>query len=171
MDNFLDNCFGSWFEPQTTFERLALDPPVLQAIGVVAVVNILEGLRLGGIWGAIFQPLGGLLGWAVLSGLLWGLLQLVAQPVSYLRLLTLTGFASLPWLLIPPMAVLGGPVGGVITLGLIVWFVGLQTWAVSVATALDWWRVVLLVPLVFIAALLALNWTLNTLLTTSGLAS
>jgi hypothetical protein len=171
VNDFLEHCYGSWFTPQETFERLALDPPVIQAAVVVAGVNLLEGLRLGGGIYPFFQVLGGGLGWAILNGLLWGLLTLVGQNLSYSRLLTLTGFASLPWLLVPAAQLLGGPVGELCILLLLVWFVALQTWAVSVATALDWWRIALLLPMTFVGALVALNWTLNSLVTTAGLSS
>ncbi|WP_218082551.1 YIP1 family protein [Anthocerotibacter panamensis] len=170
MSNFLDNCFGSWFEPQQTFERLALDPPLLQAALIIAGVNILEGLRLGGVGGACLQVFFGVVGWLLLNGLLHLLLTAFGQNPSYRRLLALTGFASLPWLLVPPGVTLGGPIGGLLVLGALVWFVALQTWAVAQATALDWWRVALLVPLTFAGALVALTWTVDSLIKTIGLS-
>lgn len=170
MSTFFDYCFGSWFEPRTAFARLAEDLPLWQAVGIVALVNLVEGFRVGGAVGAFFQVPSGLIGWLVLNGLLWLFAILVNQKIAYARLLTLTGFASLPWLLVAPAALLGGPIGGIGLLLALLWFVGLQTWAVSVAMAWPWWRVALLIPLTFVAALVALNWTVNTLMTTTGLS-
>ncbi len=169
VSDFLDDCYGSWFTPQLTFPQLT-EPRVAQALGIVAGVNFLEGLRLGGALGGMIQLVSGILGWLVLNGLLWLLLTIFQRAVSYPRLLTLTGFASLPWLILPPAQTLGGVVGQVVTVGVLVWFVALQTWAVAVASELAWWRIALLVPFTFVGALIALNWTVNSLLTTTGLS-
>ncbi len=171
MSNFLDNCFGSWFEPGVTFERLALDPPLVQAAGIVVAVNLLDGFSRNGLGGAILQGVAGGAGWLVLNGLVYLLLTTLGQRTDYQRLLTLTGFASLPWLLVAPAHILGGSLGQVVILIVLVWFVALQTWAVAQATALAWWRVAVLIPLTFLGALVALVWTINSLLITSGLGA
>jgi len=167
MNRFLDRCYGCWFTPQLTFPRLAEEVPLFQGFLVLIGVNVLDGLRLGGGVGAILQPLSATLGWLVLNGLLLVLLVLVGRTVQLPRLLTLTGFASLPWLIFGPAQIFGGWVGQVATWAVVVWFIGLQTWAVAVGTDLDWWRVALWLPFTFVGGLVALNWTLNSLLVLS----
>ncbi len=168
MNNFLDHCYGSWFEPKTWFTAQTNELSIWEGVAAVVLVNALEGLRLNGLGGIFFQTLGGLLGWVILNSLLWLLLTALGRTVALLRLLTLTGFASLPWLLVAPVAVLGGGLGNFGLSLVLVWFIGLQTWAVAVATDLAWWRVLLLLPLTFLGALLALNWTFNGVMTAMG---
>lgn len=162
----LDNIYGAWFLPQQTFYRLREQPTLLwQAILVVAWVNLVDaGQRLG------FSPLllassliSGLVGWVTLGLVLSWLGYCLGRDVPLPSLLLLTGFASLPWLLVAPAQSIGGSLGGLLSTIVVGWFLVWEVWATAIALNLPWWRIIGLVPLVFISVGLGITWLISSL--------
>jgi hypothetical protein len=163
---FLDNLYGAWFLPQQTFYRLREQPALLwQAVLVVAWVNLVDGgHRLG------FAPLllassliSGLVGWVTLGLVLSWLSYCLGRDVHLSSLLLLTGFASLPWLFVAPAQSIGGSLGGVLSIMSVGWFLIWEVWATAIALNLPWWRIIGLIPLVFVSVGLGINWLVSSL--------
>ncbi len=160
---FLDTLFGAWFMPRYTFGYLKQSPIVWQAVLVVAFINVVDtGRQSGFSWESldslIASTVTGLAGWTFMAGLLALLGYAMGRNVSFPVVLTLTGFASLPWLLLAPAQAFGAPWGALFGLGVVGWFWVSELIAIATAFEQDWWRVVWLAPLAFAAALIATIW-------------
>ncbi len=165
LPGFLDALYGVWFQPEATFQALRQAPQLGQAALVVILAKLLESVRTSGGTlnpeGLVWAAVSGLLGWVVLSALLDGLAYVFGRGVDLTMLLSLTGFASLPWLLLGPALAWGGSVGRLLSLLVLVWFVIWQLWAAAVAFELPRQRLVLLVPLTLVGGLVSLAWLTN----------
>lgn len=157
---FLDTLYGSWFEPGATFRALRDRPLIWQAALIVATLSGIDNARrLGFEAGNLMSgAVGGLLGWVILGSVLWLLSYCFGREAQLTVILMLTGFASLPWLLMAPAQALGGPVGALLGVVAISWFAVWQVWAAAVALDLAWIRVVWLIPLAFLAIGLGIGW-------------
>ncbi|MCS6959277.1 MAG: hypothetical protein RMK91_04430 [Pseudanabaenaceae cyanobacterium SKYGB_i_bin29] len=157
---FLDDIYGTLFLPHQTLTALKEQSTVWRGALVVALVNLLEGLRSGG--GTILlQLVTGLGGWYGLCWLLERLGHSLGKEVNLDRVLTLTGFASLPWLFFAPALNLGGGIGVVCGLAVVLWFVLWQLKAVAIALELQIGRVFALIPLAFAGTVVAFSLLFN----------
>ncbi|MFN5816786.1 MAG: Yip1 family protein, partial [Pseudanabaena sp.] len=104
LGTFLDRLYGTLFLPQVTFEQLKAHPSFVQAAIVIALVNALETIRLDhlSIVRIVGSVIGGSIGWVFFTFLLKQLANVFQKNVEMLELLTLTGFASLPWIFMAP---------------------------------------------------------------------
>ncbi|MBD2105053.1 hypothetical protein [Leptolyngbya sp. FACHB-261] len=171
--SFLDNLYGVWFKPKATFQSLRQFPPVGQAAAVVVLVKLLEVLRTTeGSFAPLVMigaALQGLAGWVLLTSLLNALAYVFGRAVALPIVLSLTGFASVPWLLIAPALALGPPLSGFLVLAVLLWFVVWQVWAAAVAFELPRQQLALLIPLTLVGGLVALGWLVNGVGFLSGL--
>ncbi len=160
---WLDNIYGAWFVPGQTLARLRQDPVLWQGALVVALISAVDATRqVGGDPALILVAvLGGWLRWLSVSGLLGLVGFCLGREVRLSALLTLQGFAGLPWLLVAPAQAFGSPWGGILTFMAVLWWLGWQLWAVAVAFDLAWWRLAGLIPLAFVGGLVALSWILG----------
>lgn len=164
LGTFLDRLYGTLFLPKATFEQLKANPSFIQGAIVVALVNILENLRLNqvSIFGMIWSAISGLIGWLFFTFLLKQLASVFQKQVTMPELLTLTGFASLPWLFMAPALSLS-PQSRIFTaIAVIIWFVIWQVWSASVALGIKSWKTLVIVPLAIAGGLVALIWLGNT---------
>lgn len=72
LGTFLDRLYGTLFLPKVTFEKLKAHPSFVQAAIIIALVNILETLRLNqlSILGVIWSVISGVIGWLFFTFLL-----------------------------------------------------------------------------------------------------
>jgi hypothetical protein len=165
LGTFLDRLYGTLFLPQVTFEQLKANPTFVQAFAVIVLVNILETLRLDqfSIFSIVWSVISGTIGWAFFTFLLKQLASVFQRDVAILKLLTLTGFASLPWLFMAPALSLPPQVRVFAAIAVMIWFVVWQVWGASVALGIKVWKTFAIAPLAMFGGIVALLWLGNTL--------
>jgi hypothetical protein len=150
VGDWLDDFYGSLFLPQATFTRLRSQPAPLSAALVIIIVNVLEALRTGqSIWLTPFSAASGLVGWLLLILILHRLITICQnqEPVSIATLLTLTGFASSPWIFIVPVQSLDNAWTFFLAVVVFIWFGIWQIWAAAIALGMNPRQLILLVPM------------------------
>ena len=72
LGSFLDRLYGTLFLPQATFDQLKANPSFVQAAIVIALVNMLETIRLNqfSIIGIIWSVISSTIGWIFFTFLL-----------------------------------------------------------------------------------------------------
>ena len=165
LGTFLDRLYGTLFLPQVTFEQLKDSPTFVQAFAVIVLVNILETLRLDqfSISSIVWSVISGTIGWIFFTFLLKQLANVFQRDVAILKLLTLTGFASLPWLFMAPALSLPPQFRVFAAIAVMIWFVVWQVWGASVALGIKIWKTLAIGPLALFGGLVALIWLGNTL--------
>jgi hypothetical protein len=163
LGTFLDRLYGTLFLPQTTFEQLKANPAFPQAAIVIALVNILETLRLDqlAIYRIVWSAISGIIGWVFFTFLLKQLAGVFQKQITMLELLTLTGFASLPWIFMAPALSLPPQSRFLAAIAVIIWFVIWQVWSASVALGIKSLKTLAIVPLAIAGGLVALIWVGN----------
>ncbi len=132
---FFENVYGTLFYPGETFESLKQNPPIVQAVGIVVVISILN-LFVNSVVpvtqapaaftiSIIGQAFSGLFKWVVFAAFL-ELIALIFKHGGRIKIfLTLSAFALLPWIFIGPAFLLktGGTIFSLIgiILGFVVW--------------------------------------------------
>jgi hypothetical protein len=165
LGTFLDLLYGTLFLPQVTFEQLKANPSFVQALVVIALVNILETLRLDQFFiFKIISVISGIIGWLFFTYLLKQLASVFQKNVTMPELLTLTGFASLPWLFIAPALSLPPQFRGLAAIAVIIWFIVWQIRSASVALDIKSWKTLAIVPLAIAGGVVALIWLVNTVI-------
>ncbi len=165
LGTFLDRLYGTLFLPQMTFEQLKANPTFVQAFAVIVLVNILETLRLDqfSTSSIVWSVISGTIGWVFFTFLLKQLASVFQRDVAILKLLTLTGFASLPWLFMAPALSLPPQFRVLAAIGVMIWFVVWQVWGASVALGIKVWKTFAIAPLAIFGGIVALIWLGNTL--------
>jgi hypothetical protein len=166
LGTFLDRLYGTLFLPQITFEQLKANPSFVQAIVVIALVNILETLRLDQFFivRIIWSVISGIIGWLFFTYLLKQLASVFQKNVTMPELLTLTGFASLPWLFMAPALSLPPQFRVLAAIAVIIWFIVWQIRSASVALDIKSWKTLAIVPLAIAGGVVALIWLVNTVI-------
>lgn len=167
--SFLDHLYGIWFTPQQTFKALKDKPDLFQASLVVVGLNIIDLGRQSGFvptsgWavvGGIWSVLTGVLGWILIAVLLKWLAYCFGRPCNFITLLSLIGFAGIPWIFLAPAQAIGGPLGLLLGLGAMSWFWICEIQAVAVAFDQSWEAMIGLLPLTVLAGFLALGWAFS----------
>ena len=164
LGTFLDRLYGTLFLPQLTFEQLKANPSFIQAAIVIALANILETLRLdqANLARIIWSIISGVIGWLFFTFLLKQLASVFQKQVTMLELLTLTGFASLPWLLMAPALSLPPRFRIPTAIAVIIWFIVWQIWSASVALEIKKRRTLVIIPMAIAGGIVALIWLGNT---------
>lgn len=164
LGTFLDRLYGTLFLPQSTFEQLRANPSLWQAAIVIALVNILETLRINqfSIFRMIWSVISSLIGWLFFTFLLKQLAAVFQKDIKLVNLLTLTGFASLPWLFMAPALSLPSQLRILVAIAVIIWFIVWQVWSASVALEIRNWKALAIVPLAVSGGIVALIWLGNT---------
>lgn len=164
LGTFLDRLYGTLFLPQLTFEQLKANPSFIQAVIVIALANILETLRLdqANLARIIWSIISGVIGWLFFTFLLKQLASVFQKQVTMLELLTLTGFASLPWLLMAPALSLPPRFRIPTAIAVIIWFIVWQIWSASVALGIKRRRTLAIIPMAIAGGIVALIWLGNT---------
>lgn len=164
LGTFLDRLYGTLFLPQVTFEHLKAEPSFVQAAIVIALVNILETLRLDQfvIYRIIWSVISGFIGWVFFTFLLKQLANVFQKNIKMRELLTLTGFASLPWLFMAPALSLSSQFRVLAAIAVLIWFVVWQIWSASVVLGIKIWKTLAIVPLAIFGGIVALIWLGNT---------
>lgn len=165
LGTFLDRLYGTLFLPQVTFEQLNAHPSFVQAAIVIALVNALETIRLDhlSIVRIIGSVIGGSIGWVFFTFLLKQLANVFQKNVEMLELLTLTGFASLPWIFMAPALSLPPQSRFLGAIAVIIWFIVWQVWSASVALGIKSWKTLAIIPLAIAGGIVALIWLGNTI--------
>ena len=163
LGTFLDRLYGTLFLPKVTFEQLKAHPSFVQAAIIIALVNILETLRLNqlSILGVIWSVISGVIGWLFFTFLLKQLAGVFQKNVTLSELLTLTGFASIPWLFIAPALSLPSQYRVLAAIAVIIWFIIWQVRSASVALGIKSWKTLAIVPLAIAGGVVALVWLGN----------
>jgi len=164
LGTFLDRLYGTLFLPQTTFEQLKANPSFIQAAIVIALANILETLRLdqANFFRIIWSMISGAIGWLFFTFLLKQLASVFQKQVTMPELLTLTGFASLPWLLMAPALSLPSRFRIPAAIAVIIWFIVWQIWSASVALSIKKRKTLVIIPMAIAGGIVALIWLGNT---------
>lgn len=164
LGTFLDRLYGTLFLPQVTFEQIKANPNFVQAAIVIALVNILETLRLDqfAIYRIIWSVISGFIGWVFFTFLLKQLANVFQKKIEMQELLTLTGFASLPWLFMAPALSLSPQFRVLAAIAVLIWFIVWQVWSASVALGIKIWKTLAIVPLAIFGGIVALIWLGNT---------
>ncbi|MBD2178046.1 YIP1 family protein [Pseudanabaena sp. FACHB-1998] len=163
LGTLLDRLYGTLFLPQVTFEQLKAYPSVAQGAIVIALVNSLETIRLDQL--SLFRIVGsvisGLIGWLFFTFLLKQLAEVFQKNVQLVELLTLTGFASLPWIFMAPALSLPPQSRFLAAIAVIIWFIVWQIWGASVVLGIKIWKTLAIVPLAISGGVVALIWLGN----------
>lgn len=164
LGSFLDRLYGTLFLPQATFEKLKANPSFVQAVIVIALVNILETIRLNqfSIIGIIWSVISSTIGWIFFTFLLKQLANVFQSNIKLVELLTLTGFASLPWLFMAPALSLPIQYRTLAAIAVIIWFIIWQIWSAAVGLGIKRWKAIAIVPMAIAGGLVALIWLGNT---------
>jgi len=164
LGTFLDRLYGTLFLPQITFEQLKANPSFIQAAIVIALANILETLRLdqANFSRIIWSIISGAIGWLFFTFLLKQLASVFQKQVTMPELLTLTGFASLPWLLMAPALSLPSRFRIPAAIAVIIWFIVWQIWSASVALSIKKRKTLVIIPMAIAGGIVALIWLGNT---------
>jgi hypothetical protein len=156
---FLERVYGVLFLPGETFAHLRSQPATLEAALTIILIRGLESLRSGqGAVGTLLGMVLALVGWSLLCRVLWSLGAIYGRVVSYGALLTLTGYASLPWLCLAPALSLPSPWGRLAAIAVMLWFGIWQLWATSVALEISGLRLLWLIPLAAVGGFLSVTW-------------
>ncbi|NJK33917.1 MAG: hypothetical protein HC919_02640 [Oscillatoriales cyanobacterium SM2_2_1] len=156
---YLERVYGVLFLPAETFASLRSQPSTLEAALTVAMVNVLESFRRGqDLVGIIGSVIFALLGWAVLCQVLLSLAAIHGRAIPRTVIMTLTGYASLPWLCVAPALSLPAPWGRLAAIIVMLWFGIWQLWATAVATDIQGLRLLGLLPLAAIGGALSITW-------------
>ncbi|WP_373532431.1 YIP1 family protein [Vampirovibrio sp.] len=180
--NFLDTLYDTLFHPIATFRALDEAAPVqpqplfyalTAVIAISALAPVIQMANVGGDTGglALGIPLSSIAGVAIWAfmGLTTGLLAYAFTGQAKIRtFLTLSGLATLPWLLMGPVSVLKfglGPIGAVIAIlgALLVWLwsVLLFGLALMVTYRMTVERAMIVLATPFITLLILLGWILG----------
>ena len=164
LGTFLDRLYGTLFLPKDTFLQLKANPNFVQASIVIALVNILEIIRLDqfAIHRVIWSVISGFIGWVFFTFLLKQLSNVFQKNVEMNELLTLTGFASLPWLFMAPALSLSPRFRILAAIAVMIWFIVWQVWSASVVLGIKIWKTLAIVPLSIFGGMVALIWLGNT---------
>ncbi|MEN9206036.1 MAG: YIP1 family protein [Thermostichales cyanobacterium DRC_bins_46] len=162
MGSLLDSLYGVLVQPGATFAQLRQKPQVTEAALIVLLVNALGTSDLSPT-SLLAAALAGGMGWLTLNGILWLLAYSLGRDPCWSGLLTLTGYASVPWLLWSPAQAWGPVVGGVLGLGVGVWLGVWQLWAASVALGIPVQRWGWVVVLPFLGVGVGMTWLGNVL--------
>jgi len=116
MNDFLENFYGTLFNPSETFEKLKQNPKLIQSFLIVIFisaltpllnVSITSGFAMFYSWFNLFNaPFAGLLSWLFFTFFI-EIMAIVFQKGGKTKvLLCLTAFALLPWIFIAPASLL-----------------------------------------------------------------
>jgi hypothetical protein len=160
---FLDRLYGTLFLPRDTFANIKAKPSFWQGALVIALVNILEVIRLNqlSVFRAIAAIVSSLIGWLFFTFLLKQLAAIFQKNVKMSELLTLTGFASLPWLFMAPALSLPSRFRTIGAIAVILWFILWQVWSASIALNIKSWKTLAIIPLAISGGVVALIWLSN----------
>lgn len=162
LARFLEDIYGTLFTPAQTFASLRSRPSIISGVCVLVLVNVLESIRTGRRPSQIVPAIvAALIGWSIFALLLQRLATVFQRQINLDVLLSLTAFASLPWIFIGSALSLGGEWGTSVALMVILWFTVWQIWAASVAIEISAWRLALLVPLAIAGGFVAIIWIGN----------
>lgn len=118
MKDFLENIYGILFNPKKTIERIIETSPFWQAFWIIIVLSLASALLdnrfiLGGsydivffIWNLLSILLSSLLIWVTIAGFFEVTARIFSDESRFKPLLSLTGFALLPWILTAPLTLL-----------------------------------------------------------------
>jgi hypothetical protein len=104
----------------------------------------------------------GIIGWLFFTYLLKQLASVFQKNVTMPELLTLTGFASLPWLFMAPALSLPSQFRVLAAIAVIIWFIVWQIRSASVALDIKSWKTLAIGPLAIAGGVVALIWLGNT---------
>ncbi len=163
LGTFIDRLYGTLFLPKETFAQIKANPAVAQGVILIASVNLLEVLRLNqsSLWMILGAIISGLVGWIFFTFLLQQLAGVFQKKVDLDALLTLTGFASLPWIFMAPALSLPSRFRVIAAIAVMIWFVIWQVWSASIALEVKSWKTLAIVPLAIAGGVVALIWLGN----------
>lgn len=175
--DFFETIYGVLFYPNETFDDLKHDPPILQALGIVIAVSILNPLissssgpdqSLGWFVFILFNAgISGLIKWVFFAAFVEALASIFKKGGQIKVFLTLSAFALLPWIFIGPVSLL--KTGGIFTslIGIIfglaiwLWTTVLTIFAAMKAYEISSGRILLLVSAPFIGGVIFFNWIIG----------
>ena len=172
--NFLENIYGTLFYPTETFEKLKQSPPILQALGIVVTVSILNPLinssflddsNLGWfIYGLFSAGVSGIIKWVFFAVFVEALASIFKKGGNFKKFLTLSAFALIPWVFIGPANLLktGGILSSLfgILFGLTIWIWAtvLTIFAVMKSYEISSGRILIFITVPFIGAIIFFSW-------------
>ena len=135
--SFGERLWGAIRLDATVYEEVEHTPDAMsQAVAVVALAAVAQTVGVPGSAGIVGGLLGGFIGWAISTGVIWVIgVKLLDHTSDYPELLRTLGFASAPQLLYAFGALPLGPGAPVLAVAITV--LGLCAWVIAVRQALD----------------------------------
>ncbi|MEI7473688.1 MAG: Yip1 family protein [bacterium] len=175
MENFLENIYGSIVEPIKTFDRLKEEKPYLQALIIVIVISLLSPVfnnmlavdkqSFGELLGfSILSVIAGLFNWLAFAGFMELFSFIFNQNGKFKEMLTLSGFALIPWILLAPVFLLKQAgtffegIGILLALCVFIWAIFLFFLSVAKSYGLTALRCIVFALIPLIASIIQLHW-------------
>ncbi len=175
--DFFETVYGVLFYPGKTFDELKENPPIMQALVIVAVISILNPLinfsfpasqNPGWLIFILFSAgISGIVKWFFFAAFVEALACIFKKGSKFKNFLTLSAFALLPWIFIGPVSLLktGGIFAGftAILFGLVIWIwtTVLTVFAAMKSYEISSGRVLLLIAIPFIGGIIFFNWIIG----------
>ena len=175
-NDLLEDIYGALFSPRETFEKLRENPPMLEALGIVIAVSVLNPLisstLAGGqslnwlVFNLFNAAFAGVIKWVFFAAFVEGLAAIFKKggKERFKAFLALSGFALLPWIFLGPITLLktGGIfftlIGVLAGIAVWVWTTILTIFAAMKAYNISSGRILLLLAVPFIGGIIFFNW-------------
>jgi len=118
MKNFLENIYGILIEPQATIDKIIETKPIWQAFSIITILSIASAILghkegFNGIYDILFFVgniviifISSLIIWFTLAGFFEVTARIFSDECRFKEILSLMGFALLPWVLTAPLILL-----------------------------------------------------------------
>lgn len=118
MRNFLENIYGILFEPKKTMDKIIETRPIWQAVWIIIILSLASALLdhstgfdgtsniiffIGNLFSILISSL---LIWVTISGFFEVTARIFSDENRFKPLLSLMGFALLPWIFTAPLTLL-----------------------------------------------------------------
>lgn len=175
MEEFLQNIYGSFTAPVTTFNKLKQEPLPFYGLIIVAVVSMLSPFFNNMISNTNFSAItilplaflslaAGIISWLIFAGFMELLAFVFDKNGQFKTILTLSAFALIPWILLGPILLLkqAGPVfegiGILLSLCIFIWTTVLFFLAIAISYNLTVIRCVAFAFIPFICSIIQFYW-------------
>jgi hypothetical protein len=180
-NTILENIYGTIFYPSETFERLRVNPPIIEGLIITVFVSILgplintplsentntflfvNGILTAGVWGVIK--------WLSFGGFVELIANVFKNGGKIKSFLTLFGYALLPWIFLGPASLLkaGGIlpalIGVLMGIGIWLWSTVLIILAIMKSYQITSGRVMMMILIPSMGGIISLIWFIDFIVT------
>lgn len=181
--SFLENFYGTVFEPKVTFDRLKENQPIGQSLSIVLLIGCIKPLvdfwtnaniPMLGV-SLFFSAVGSVISWLVLAFFFNLLSSAFTGKTLFREFLSLSAFALLPWIFIGPVELLktagdaGHLFGSLLGMAVWVWTLSLLVLAVMKTYSMSVSRAIMIFMIPIIAEIVAFGWIVSFVSTLAGI--